>query len=68
MVGSLAVGQTLIILTAGIDLSVGSIMVLASFLAANLIYTDHTSVPLALLVALLSRWRRRRSTDCWSHA
>jgi fructose transport system permease protein len=53
VVGSLAVGQTLIILTAGIDLSVGSIMVLASFLAANLIYTDHTSVPVALLVATL---------------
>src|SRR6185312_4350950 len=53
VVGSLAVGQTLIILTAGIDLSVGSIMVLASFVAANLIYTDHTPVPVALLVAVL---------------
>jgi len=49
VVGSLAVGQTLIVLTAGIDLSVGSIMVLASFLAANLVFTDRVSVPLALL-------------------
>ena len=53
VIGSLAVGQTLIILTAGIDLSVGAIMVLASFIAANLIYTDHTSVPVALLIAVL---------------
>jgi len=51
VVGSLAVGQTLIILTAGIDLSIGAIMVLASFLAANLIFTDNVSVPLALLAA-----------------
>ena len=51
VVGSLAVGQTLIVLTAGIDLSVGAIAVLASFLAANLVFTDHVSVPLALLAA-----------------
>ena len=31
VVGALAVGQTLIILTAGIDLSVGAVMVLSSF-------------------------------------
>ena len=30
VVGSLAVGQTLIILTAGIDLSIGAVMVLSS--------------------------------------
>jgi len=51
VVGSLAVGQTLIVLTAGIDLSIGAIMVLASFLAANLVFTDNVSVPLALLAA-----------------
>ena len=51
VVGSLAVGQTLIVLTAGIDLSVGAIAVLASFLAANLVFTDNVSVPLALLAA-----------------
>ena len=53
VVGSLAVGQTLIILTAGIDLSIGAIAVLASFLAANLVFTDNVSVPLALLAAVV---------------
>jgi fructose transport system permease protein len=36
VVGALAVGQTLIILTAGIDLSVGAIMVLSSLVMAKL--------------------------------
>lgn len=36
VVGALAVGQTLVILTAGIDLSVGAIMVLASLVMAKL--------------------------------
>jgi len=36
VVGSLAVGQTLVILTAGIDLSVGAIMVLASLVMGKL--------------------------------
>ena len=36
VVGALAVGQTLIILTAGIDLSVGAITILAMMLAAKL--------------------------------
>lgn len=35
VVGALAIGQTLIILTAGIDLSVGSIMVLSSMVMAQ---------------------------------
>ena len=35
VVGALAVGQTLIILTAGIDLSVGAIMVLRSMVMAK---------------------------------
>ena len=37
VVGSLAVGQTLIILTAGIDLSIGAVMVLASLVMAKLV-------------------------------
>ena len=36
VVGSLAVGQTLVILTAGIDLSVGAIMVLATLVMGKL--------------------------------
>jgi fructose transport system permease protein len=43
VVGSLAVGQTLVILTAGIDLSVGASMVLASLVMAKL--AQHHSVP-----------------------
>ena len=36
VIGALAVGQTLIILTAGIDLSVGAVMVLACLVMAKL--------------------------------
>lgn len=52
VVGSLAVGQTLIILTAGIDLSIGAIMVLSSLVMAKLVFTNHTNVFLALLIGL----------------
>lgn len=50
VVGSLAVGQTLIILTAGIDLSIGAIMVLASLVMATLSYNQHVPGVLALLI------------------
>ncbi len=52
VIGALAVGQTLVILTAGIDLSVGAIAILAHILAAKL-FADH-GIPsiLALFVAL----------------
>lgn len=54
VVGALAAGQTLIILTAGIDLSVGSIMILSQMVMANLAATTAESAgmsaPLALLV------------------
>jgi fructose transport system permease protein len=49
VVGTLAAGQTLIILTAGIDLSIGAIMVLSSLLMASLSYNDHVPGVLALL-------------------
>ena len=53
VVGSLAVGQTLIILTAGIDLSIGAVMVLASLIMAKLV-SDHTAPgPVALLIGLV---------------
>ena len=53
VVGSLAVGQTLIILTAGIDLSIGAVMVLSSLIMAKLV-SDHTVPgPVALLIGVV---------------
>ncbi|GHF71535.1 monosaccharide-transporting ATPase [Streptomyces mashuensis] len=49
VVGALAVGQTVIILTAGIDLSIGAVMVLASLLMAKLVADHHWPGWLALL-------------------
>ncbi|MFI6576269.1 ABC transporter permease [Nocardiopsis sp. NPDC050513] len=54
VVGTLALGQTLIILTAGIDLSVGSIMVLCSIIMGRLSADLGVPGPLALLVGLAS--------------
>ncbi|WP_157007440.1 ABC transporter permease [Agromyces laixinhei] len=53
VVGTLAVAQTLIILTAGIDLSVGAVMVLSSMVIAQT--TVHMGLPavLGLLLGLL---------------
>lgn len=53
VVGSLAVGQTLVILTAGIDLSIGAIMVLATLVMAKLVSEHHVAGPLALIVGFL---------------
>jgi len=50
VVGALAVGQTLIILTAGIDLSIGIAMVLSSLVMAKLVYNNGFPGLLALLV------------------
>jgi fructose transport system permease protein len=52
VVGSLAVGQTLIILTAGIDLSIGAVMVLASLVMAKLASAQGLPGPVALLVGV----------------
>jgi fructose transport system permease protein len=52
VVGTLAAGQTLIILTAGIDLSIGAIMVLSSLVMARLSYQDHVPGVLALLIGV----------------
>ncbi|WP_380169470.1 ABC transporter permease [Jannaschia sp. R86511] len=49
VVGVLALGQTLIILTAGIDLSVGAIMVLSSIVMAKLSAEAGLPGPVALL-------------------
>jgi len=52
VIGALAIGQTLIILTAGIDLSVGAVMILATMVMGSL--AGYHGVPgwLALLVGL----------------
>lgn len=58
VVGALAVGQTLIILTAGIDLSCGAIMVFSSMVmaktAADAGIPGYISIPLGLLVGALA--------------
>jgi fructose transport system permease protein len=53
VVGGLAVGQTLIILTAGIDLSVGAIMIFSAIVMAASASTYGLPGPIALVVGLL---------------
>ena len=53
VVGTLAIAQTLIILTAGIDLSVGAVMILSSMVMAQLAVNNGIPAPLAILVGLL---------------
>jgi len=52
IVGIVGVAQTLIILTAGIDLSVGAIMVLSSVVMGNLAVVNGIPAPLALAIGL----------------
>ena len=52
IVGTLAIGQTIIILTAGIDLANGSIAVLGTIVAGRLVNEGH-SAELCLLFAIL---------------
>lgn len=52
--GILAVGETLVILTAGIDLSVGSMLGLASMLAATSLVYSSIPTPLILPVCMLA--------------
>ena len=49
--GIIAVGMTLVILTAGIDLSVGSILALSSVMAASMLHSG-MPIPVAILVGL----------------
>src|SRR5438067_10246824 len=49
VVGTLAIGQTLIILTAGIDLSNGAIMAFSSIVLAKLAVTGGLPAPAAIL-------------------
>lgn len=50
IIGTLGIAQTLIVLTAGIDLSVGAIMVLASVVMGKLAVELGVPAPLALLI------------------
>jgi fructose transport system permease protein len=50
--GTLAVGQTLIILTAGIDLSCGAIMVFCSMVMAKMAFDQGIPGPLALILGV----------------
>jgi fructose transport system permease protein len=54
VVGTLAVGQTLVILTAGIDLSNGAIMIFATILMAKLAVGLGMPVALAVVLGLLA--------------
>ena len=51
--GIIAVGMTFVILTAGIDLSVGALLALSSVVTADLMQKG-MAVPMAMLVGLLS--------------
>jgi fructose transport system permease protein len=53
VIGVLALGQTLIILTAGIDLSVGAAMILAQMVMAGLAISTGLPAALALVIGLL---------------
>jgi fructose transport system permease protein len=53
IVGMLGIAQTLIILTAGIDLSVGAIMVLSSVVMGKTAVDSGVPVPLALALGLM---------------
>ncbi len=53
IVAALAIGQTLIILTAGIDLSVGAVAVLAAMGSAMLAARQGAPAPLALVIGIV---------------
>jgi fructose transport system permease protein len=53
VIGTLALAQTIIILTAGIDLSVGAAMILVQYLMAEFVVKDSFVGLLALLIGLL---------------
>ncbi len=67
VVGSLAVGQTLIILTAGIDLSIGAVMVLSSLVMSKLVARQPRGPGCSpCSPGRSSPSPRRPSTGCWS--
>ena len=50
--GIMAIGVTMVIVTGGIDLSIGSILAAASIMTARLMFTEATSPVMALLLGL----------------
>ena len=54
VVGTVAIAQTLIILTAGIDLSVGAAMILSSMVMAQTAFQNGLPAPVALFLGLLA--------------
>ena len=69
VVGTLAIGQTLIILTAGIDLSVGAIMVLGSIVMAKLaVDGGRARLPRAAARLRRRRWRAGCVNGAAGHA
>jgi fructose transport system permease protein len=53
VIGLLALGQTVIILTAGIDLSVGAAMILAQMVMAGTAINSGVPTPIALIIGLV---------------
>jgi ribose/xylose/arabinose/galactoside ABC-type transport system permease subunit len=53
MVGILSVGMTFVILSSGIDLSVGSIVAVGAVLAANSLQQEEASIVVAIVVPIL---------------
>ncbi len=53
VVACLAIGQTLIILTAGIDLSVGAVVILSMMVMAKLAAENGVPAPLALVIGIV---------------
>jgi ribose transport system permease protein len=54
VVGIMALGETFVIITGGIDLSVGTVMTFAMVMTAVCITSQHMPVPLGILVGVLS--------------
>jgi ribose transport system permease protein len=52
VVGVAAIGETLVMLAGGLDLSVGSVVLLSEVISADLTATHHLAWPVALLAAL----------------
>jgi fructose transport system permease protein len=53
VVGSLAVGQTLVILTAGVDLSIGAVVVLSTLVMSKLVFNNGVPGPVALVIGFV---------------
>lgn len=66
VVGTIAIGQTLIILTAGIDLSCGMVMALGGIVMIKLTVGSGMNPYLAVTSGCSRAWPSARSTGCSS--